>query len=69
MMMRGATNTIIGDVLDGMITSFSDDLGVYMVRYVGLLFLITIFAGMRKRVHKPRDNKPKGKGKGKPVLA
>jgi len=63
LMINGTQTSTIGDILDGMLQSFSDDLGVYVVRFAGLLVLIMIFHAMRKRIHRPRGDKLKHKNK------
>jgi len=39
--------------------TFFNDLGIYVVRYVGLVTMIALFAWARRQVHKMAPKKPK----------
>ena len=67
MWANGADSIIMTDTINGMLQTLNMDVGLYLVRYAGLVVMIYIFAGMRKRIHTPRLDK--GKGKPKPAHA
>ncbi len=62
MAISGATQTSISASFSAMIETFSTDMGLYVVRYAGLFFMINVFVIMRKRIHRPKSDKTKGKG-------
>ena len=59
--MAGAgLHTIYGSI-GAIFQSFFNDLGVYVVRFFGLLVMITVFVAIRRRIHKmapPKKAKP-----------
>ncbi|MEL6113070.1 MAG: hypothetical protein AAFR20_09710 [Pseudomonadota bacterium] len=61
MWMAGADSAIMTDTVSGMMQSLNLDLGLYLVRYAGLMVMIAAFAHLRRRIHKPRTDKAKGK--------
>lgn len=63
MWMSGADSVILNETFSGMVQTFSADMGVYLVRYAGLVVMMTAFAHMRKRIHTPRFDKAKMKPK------
>ena len=63
MWMNGADTIILNDTFNGMVQTLSADIGLYMVRYAGLVVMILAFAHMRKRIHTPRFDKAKVKPK------
>ncbi|MEL6506916.1 MAG: hypothetical protein AAGL18_04600 [Pseudomonadota bacterium] len=63
MWLAGADSVIMTDTVSGMMQSLNLDLGLYLVRYAGLLVMIGAFAHLRRRIHKPRTDKAKAKMK------
>jgi len=63
MWFGGADSMILSDTVSGMLQTLNLDLGLYLVRYAGLVTMIALFAHMRKRVHAPRLAKVKPKTK------
>ncbi|MBI1393102.1 MAG: hypothetical protein GC152_10215 [Alphaproteobacteria bacterium] len=49
--VSGAGMDEVGGSLQGIASSFVDDLGVYVVRYFGLTVLIGMFSEFRTRLH------------------
>ena len=47
----GANEEMLIAVINGMVSSLPDDLGVYLVRYAGLYVMIAVFVSLRRRVH------------------
>ena len=61
MALSGATQSSISASFNAMIETLSLDLGLYVVRYAGLMFIMFLFISIRKRIHRPRSDKSKGK--------
>lgn len=51
MAFAGAENASIWGALGGLGKTFVDDLGVYVVRYLGLVIMIALFISMRAGLH------------------
>lgn len=42
-------------------TSFLDDLGIYVVRYLGLCLMMSVFIALRRRIHHVKQEKSAAK--------
>lgn len=63
MAVSGHDMNAIGGAYIGMAASFMDDLGFYVVRYLGLTVLIGVFRWLRISVHRPGSASRKASAK------
>ncbi len=60
MALSGAADSSISGAVNGMFQAFTTDMAIYVVRYMGLVVMIAIFAFIRRRIH---SKKPSHKNK------
>ncbi|MEM9705094.1 MAG: hypothetical protein AAF850_03345, partial [Pseudomonadota bacterium] len=51
--IAGADFRIVATSIAAIGATFLDDLGLYMVRYLGIVAMISVFVAVRWRIHKP----------------
>lgn len=62
--VSGADIQSIYASIGAMFQTFFDDIGIYVVRYIGLTIMIAAFIALRRRIHQMAPSK-----KGKPAAA
>ena len=61
MLIAGAELSSVYASFGAMFSTFIDDIGIYLVRYLGLCLMMSAFVALRRRLHHVKPAKPKQK--------
>jgi len=59
MASNGADMEMLGTTASAIIAAIPDDMGLYLIRYIGLFLMISVYVAARRRLHAPWTEKPK----------
>ncbi len=61
MSSHGADMEMLGTTASAIVTTLPDDMGLYLIRYIGLFVMISVYVAARRRLHAPWTEKPTAK--------